>query len=678
MRGSEIIQVNLRNSSFVADKLVAGDLTCEFGRTQSVDPVRIVLADDGSGDISIECTTPKPTSEGAVDFAVLYRGEELFARFAMGFAFVDCTQLDRCDACRRKDFCGWCLDDNACTTYGTCSLRNHSSIACPSITSITPATGYTQGGETVSLAGQLFLPDIEIMTVMFGDIPIKPLTATSDAITVLAPPAPSDTEVAVAVTVVHRNNSVYSVNSGTYNYIVEPTINAAAVGGGVAAAVVVLGAAAVGAFIYVRRKYQGAINVVVREPDYVLVAYGSDLDPKFRMPDDSYKKLEVALGLKHFGLQLAIQVFCPPTEQDAVAKAMVHVAHSQGAAIDLIKTLVRVEVSQCIQENTIFRGNSLVSKMFKFYSRMVGIRYLFRCIARVIAELETLGRKQQQTQAKAKDGDGDKEASLLAMTMELDPNKIEDLEAIDADTNILQLQLTCQKLFSTIIKSAGSTFPIEFRSVFIEIDEAVMRRFGSDDAVYKAIGGFFFLRFVCPAITAPHVYGLLESPPNQLTQRQLVLISKVIQSIGNMAVPGKKEKYMEQLAKFIENGIPKVAQFYNLIRKPASAANQPIAGKGKKKDDGEDIAVGSNDIDLPKDVKNNALAGIWGFIYLNQEKLMTSISSEQVELDKKFRTEVADSVEELIYSYKTGPKKLDAKKAKKGKKTAVSTNLADM
>ena len=150
--------------------------------------------------------------------------------------------------------------------------------------------------------------------------------------------------------------------------------------------------------------------------------------------------------------------------------------------------------------------------------------------------------------------------------MELDPSKMGDSEQIDAETNLLQLQLTCQKIFSVVLKSANQGFPVEFRTIFIRIDECMMQKFGSDEASFKAIGGFFFLRFVCPAITAPHVYGLLDHPPNNLTQRQLVLISKVIQSVANMAVPGKKEKYMEALASFISSGIPKIVNFYKQIR----------------------------------------------------------------------------------------------------------------
>jgi hypothetical protein len=36
----------------------------------------------------------------------------------------------------------------------------------------------------------------------------------------------------------------------------------------------------------------------------------------------------------------------------------------------------------------------------------------------------------------------------------------------------------------------------------------------SDEAVFRAMGGFFFLRLICPALLAPQVHGLLDEPPH--------------------------------------------------------------------------------------------------------------------------------------------------------------------
>jgi hypothetical protein len=95
----------------------------------------------------------------------------------------------------------------------------------------------------------------------------------------------------------------------------------------------------------------------------------------------------------------------------------------------------------------------------------------------------------------------------------------------------------------------------------------------SDEAVFRAMGGFFFLRLICPALLAPQLHGLLDEPPHrvpppplatvssvvrlsllfltgrtcwrcvgeQMAQRQLILVTKVLQNLANDTLPGAKE-----------------------------------------------------------------------------------------------------------------------------------------
>jgi Ras GTPase-activating protein 3 len=49
---------------------------------------------------------------------------------------------------------------------------------------------------------------------------------------------------------------------------------------------------------------------------------------------------------------------------------------------------------------------------------------------------------------------------------------------------------------------------------------------------YTAVTGFFFLRFVCPALLNPVLFGLVSEQPSSSVQRDLMLIAKTIQSLG--------------------------------------------------------------------------------------------------------------------------------------------------
>ena len=98
------------------------------------------------------------------------------------------------------------------------------------------------------------------------------------------------------------------------------------------------------------------------------------------------------------------------------------------------------------------------------------------------------------------------------------------------------------------------------------------------------MGGFFFLRFICPSLLAPHAYGLLEGiqktsspisfngiqtlstisdPPTSTAQRQYILVGKVLQNLSNNMLPGAKEEYMSKLSEFITNNQDELQRFYD-------------------------------------------------------------------------------------------------------------------
>lgn len=417
------------------------------------------------------------------------------------------------------------------------------------------------------------------------------------------------------------------------------------------------------AIIVYRRKQKGALFFNVREPDYGIVAFGPPAELAYRMPSDNYRTLEQALCSNNFALQVVMAAGSPPTEEDIIAKSMIYVAQAHGLSVGMINALVKGEIQRCREENTIFRSNSVASKTFKFYSRIVGINYLWKCMARVIYELEVLGNRANRDQKK----NAESSTSLLRMTMEVDMERFADggsanaRSDLDSEVNVLQLKLTCQKLFSVLVKNGVSEIPSEFRQIFVEIDSEIMAKFNNDMAVYKAIGGFFFLRFVCPSITAPHYYGLLDRPPNETTQRQLVLISKVIQSLANMQMPGRKEKYMESMSDFIEKNMGSVVKFYQDMREASKVNVGP-----------------STAIEVPENAKLNSLGAITEFLHGYRSKVEPEFDNIPNEKD---RAGAKQDFEQVMAQY-SKPKKSHSEGAssktprsarKKSKQAATSS-----
>ena len=65
------------------------------------------------------------------------------------------------------------------------------------------------------------------------------------------------------------------------------------------------------------------------------------------------------------------------------------------------------------------------------------------------------------------------------------------------------------------------------------------------------IGGFFFLRFINPAIVSPQAYMLIDSLPGKYPKRSLTLIAKLLQNVANKPTYAKEE-YMMLLNGFVE------------------------------------------------------------------------------------------------------------------------------
>jgi len=277
--------------------------------------------------------------------------------------------------------------------------------------------------------------------------------------------------------------------------------------------------------------------------------------------------------------------------------------------------------------------------MFKFHSKILGIPYLFHTLARFVLELNTIGdTKNAQSRAAGSH-------SLLTLDMELDSNKLADAGNDDADTeaNLYQLILACQKVFSSLQK-AIPMIPFEFVEVFASIRDGIINKWpDSSDAIYKAVGGFLYLRFICPALTAPHAYGLLPAPPNQICQRQLVLIGKVVQNLANLVRPSAKEQFMLRLADFFDKNIPKMLKFYIDI---LARYDHPPAPESQ---------VQSPASSPPEVVEHNALGYLWNHLETFKNKVNAEVA------DGKPLASLKEKTIELSSNYKEA-KKLTKKK----------------
>jgi len=103
--------------------------------------------------------------------------------------------------------------------------------------------------------------------------------------------------------------------------------------------------------------------------------------------------------------------------------------------------------------------------------------------------------------------------------------------------------------------------------IFGHAKKSIKERF--PEMEQKIVGGFYLLRFICPAIVAPDTYNLVKNctPPNRNARRGLILISKVIQSLSNFQdFDGQnKEEYMQFANEFIIQNVDAMGKFFDSI-----------------------------------------------------------------------------------------------------------------
>ncbi|KAL8711096.1 MAG: hypothetical protein Q9220_004477 [cf. Caloplaca sp. 1 TL-2023] len=113
----------------------------------------------------------------------------------------------------------------------------------------------------------------------------------------------------------------------------------------------------------------------------------------------------------------------------------------------------------------------------------------------------------------------------------------------------------------TIIEGLDET-PYGIRWICKQIRSLSKRKYpdAGDQTICTLIGGFFFLRFINPAIVTPRSYMLIDDTPSDHPRRTLTLVAKMLQNLANKPSYAK-EPYMAKLQPFIHHNKERVNRF---------------------------------------------------------------------------------------------------------------------
>jgi len=365
---------------------------------------------------------------------------------------------------------------------------------------------------------------------------------------------------------------------------------------------------------------------VNRKPDFAAFRWATDLGSHGQRGKQDWDQLRDLL--QNPFVCAAINKATAATEADKYTSAMVYINATNGHATDFVQKLVQDEIQTIPNETQLFRGNSLASKAFRAYGRMVGLDYLWMTLSRFIHELNHLVESSKaQAGSKAKNvelesiastSDGatttttTESMSILSTEFEVDPTKL--AAGSDEETNSYMLSQRARQLLLCILNST-QYMPPELRYVAYSFAHDVHERFPG--AEHIAISGTFFLRFICPALVAPHSYALLMTPdrkkpivPSDQLQRQLVLLGKVLQNLANGVLFGKKEPFMVRMNQFITKNLDAVGQWMDEISSSNSSFHE-------------------SPTEVPQNILNDSYQFVVSHISTNLRKIQANLQQAQ-------------------------------------------------
>ncbi|TFK41156.1 Rho GTPase activation protein [Crucibulum laeve] len=284
------------------------------------------------------------------------------------------------------------------------------------------------------------------------------------------------------------------------------------------------------------------------------------IDEEIVLPNSAYSGLLKTLHSRNF-----LDWICDFENKlnlKTASTQLMSIAIARDVLVEQVQVFASREVENSSSSHrTLFRGNSILTKVMESCMALYGKAFLEASIGNVLRRL-----------------------CAEKISIEVDPAR-SGKNSKDLERNVEQLIYWCQEFWNQIY-STRAECPQEMRRLFGTIRQLVERRCRTEQAPaelqeelpLQSVSAFCFLRFIVPAILNPHLFGLCPGLPSVAIQRSLKLIAKVIQSLANLNASVQKESFMAGIREFLRETLPAMKDYILVVSAPDSFSSAQHGG----------------------------------------------------------------------------------------------------
>ncbi|KAI6205966.1 hypothetical protein M3Y94_00851800 [Aphelenchoides besseyi] len=293
---------------------------------------------------------------------------------------------------------------------------------------------------------------------------------------------------------------------------------------------------------------------VVGEMRIRLCHYIEEVLPyKHYQPLHAHLLESIGTSSDHISLMTLIQQL--PVDLEVIAKPLMKVFAETKQMGAFFRTVCREYLASGQDENTLFRSQSMTSKIVYEMMKFVGQEYLTYAMKPLIdliyAERECC---------------------------EIDPARLKGVSPEVLERNQRQFLVYAELAFARVVDTANRCPPI-MREVFHELRSVVDQFYPHRDNMGRlAVSSFLIMRFFSAAIMSPKSYGLKREAPDAEVNRTLTLISKTLQRLCNCVVSDApltiKEQWLNPMLERLLDDAHRTAMidFLDYVSSPASTS----------------------------------------------------------------------------------------------------------